>query len=115
MTADGATGPIARAVMVCINGDLFYALPETVGQGWAREAFYTGAISSRTFYQHITSAYRDERVLPPALGGDVTLGLRCIDGGKCHHQCETACFRRQCCAPLSGYRGPWHIAPRPGR
>lgn len=26
---------------------------------------------------------------------------RCPDGGRCHHTCDTACFRVQCCAPLS--------------
>lgn len=41
------------------------------------------------------------------------LGKRCIDGGKCHHECDTSlhqngrCFRRECCQPFSDYKGPW--------
>lgn len=30
------------------------------------------------------------------------LGETCMDDGKCHHQCKTRCFRRECCGPLSG-------------
>ena len=40
------------------------------------------------------------------------LGEQCIDGGKCHHQCENKCFRRECCEPFSGYVGPWSY-PKP--
>lgn len=29
------------------------------------------------------------------------LGETCLDGGKCHHQCEHKCFRRECCGPFS--------------
>lgn len=35
------------------------------------------------------------------------LGQTCADGGKCHHNCDTRCFRREWCEPLSGYTGPW--------
>lgn len=35
------------------------------------------------------------------------LGERCIDDGRCHHQCKDKCFRRECCEPLSGYKGEW--------
>jgi hypothetical protein len=41
------------------------------------------------------------------------LGKRCIDGGKCHHDCKDKCFRRECCSPLSGYAGVWaYSAPQ---
>lgn len=29
------------------------------------------------------------------------LGETCMDGGKCHHDCKSKCFRRECCVPLS--------------
>lgn len=29
------------------------------------------------------------------------LGETCMDGGTCHHQCTTKCFRRECCVPLA--------------
>jgi hypothetical protein len=29
-------------------------------------------------------------------------GPACPDGGTCHHECMFACFRVQCCGPLSG-------------
>lgn len=35
------------------------------------------------------------------------LGQTCIDGGVCHHQCQSKCFRRECCSPFSDYEGPW--------
>lgn len=35
----------------------------------------------------------------------------CVDGGTCHHQCETnsanGCYRRRSCAPIGDYSGPW--------
>lgn len=44
----------------------------------------------------------------PAKGGDgEVLGERCIDGGVCHHDCKTRCFRRVCCGHFSDYTGPW--------
>lgn len=30
------------------------------------------------------------------------LGERCADGGKCHHMCDSECFRKDGCVPLSG-------------
>lgn len=41
------------------------------------------------------------------------LGAECIDGGTCHHKCENRCFRRECCAPLSGYTGIWAYEDKP--
>jgi hypothetical protein len=29
------------------------------------------------------------------------LGVTCMDGGKCHHNCASSCFRRECCGPLT--------------
>jgi hypothetical protein len=54
------------------------------------------------------------------LAGKTIVAVEDVPRGRYAHTVdavliETACFRRQCCAPLSGYRGPWHIAPRPGR
>ncbi|CEF89134.1 hypothetical protein [Pseudomonas phage vB_PaeM_PAO1_Ab03] len=34
-------------------------------------------------------------------GEDEILGTRCLDGGRCHHRCETSCFRKECCVPLT--------------
>lgn len=28
--------------------------------------------------------------------------LKCPDGGACHHDCSTSCFRVEHCGPLSG-------------
>lgn len=42
------------------------------------------------------------------------LGVTCIDGGKCHHQCKDKCFQRESCAPFSDYNGPWEY-PQPKR
>lgn len=36
-----------------------------------------------------------------ALGMVEVLGTQCADGGKCHHECGTACFRKAGCEPLS--------------
>jgi hypothetical protein len=43
---------------------------------------------------------------PPAIE---VLGIQCIDGGTCHHQCATECFRKSCCVPLScsGLNDDW--------
>ena len=41
------------------------------------------------------------------------LGKTCIDGGKCHHSCESRCFRRVCCEPFSNYSGPWRYTTPP--
>lgn len=30
------------------------------------------------------------------------IGERCMDGGTCHHKCQQACFRKECCSPLAG-------------
>lgn len=40
---------------------------------------------------------------------DATVWGPCPDGGTCHHQCQAACFRVQCCGPLSGVypRNTW--------
>lgn len=35
-------------------------------------------------------------------GEPEVLGERCSDGGTCHHRCESTCFRKDCCVPLSG-------------
>lgn len=42
-------------------------------------------------------------------GEPEVIGVLCKDGGKCHHQCETACFRQQTCSPLtaSGLGHDW--------
>lgn len=34
------------------------------------------------------------------------LGKQCADTGACHHQCETKCFRKESCSPLS-VAAPW--------
>ena len=70
----------------------------------------------------------DETNMPPFIGlarplsaqaeampAPEVLGERCIDGGKCHHQCESKCFRRECCGPLSGYTGPWKYEAMPAQ
>ncbi len=44
-------------------------------------------------------------------GAGEVLGESCLDDGKCHHSCTEQCFRRQCCEPLSGYKGPWKYEP----
>lgn len=35
------------------------------------------------------------------VGEEQIIGERCADGGKCHHHCDTRCFRKECCVPLS--------------
>lgn len=37
------------------------------------------------------------------------IGERCLDGGMCHHKCETTCFRKDGCVPLrlSGLNDDW--------
>ncbi|MBB3017625.1 hypothetical protein FHR70_000665 [Microvirga lupini] len=44
---------------------------------------------------------------PTNVGDGEVLGERCIDGGTCHHDCKTRCFRRECCTHFSDYTGPW--------
>jgi hypothetical protein len=43
----------------------------------------------------------------------------CADGGKCHHECGTRCFRLDTCEPLSGVfrhdTWPTAILPKPKR
>ena len=36
----------------------------------------------------------------------------CRDGGVCHHQCAVACFREDCCAPLSASNLNWNWTPK---
>lgn len=70
----------------------------------------------------------DETNMPPFIGlarplsaqaeampAQEVIGERCIDGGKCHHRCESKCFRRECCGPLSGYTGPWKYEEMPAQ
>jgi hypothetical protein len=33
--------------------------------------------------------------------------LTCPDGGTCHHNCISYCWREENCSPLTGYTGPW--------
>ncbi|MDG9784685.1 Lar family restriction alleviation protein [Metapseudomonas otitidis] len=41
------------------------------------------------------------------------IGQRCADGGTCHHRCNTECFRKDGCVPLSGsgLRDDWSAPP----
>jgi hypothetical protein len=44
-----------------------------------------------------------EQILEEAEDAEgIRAGLRCPDGGKCHHGCGVECFRVQSAAPLSG-------------
>ena len=45
------------------------------------------------------------------VGEKELIGIRCVDGGKCHHLCDTECLRRDCCVPLtaSGLNDDWSI------
>jgi hypothetical protein len=49
------------------------------------------------------------------VGEKEVIGDRCADGGKCHHMCDTECFRRDCCVPLtaSGLNDDWSIPDEP--
>ena len=38
------------------------------------------------------------RVSPSVAEGQT---MNCKDGGTCHHNCQTECFRKDCCVPLS--------------
>lgn len=55
------------------------------------------------------------RAQAEAMPAQEVIGERCIDGGKCHHRCESKCFRRECCGPLSGYTGPWKYEEMPAQ
>ena len=45
------------------------------------------------------------------VGEPEILGERCADGGKCHHECDTSCFRKEACVPLtgSGLNDDWSV------
>lgn len=49
-------------------------------------------------------------------GEQEIVGERCADGGKCHHNCLSKCWRRDSCLPLgaSGLQDDW-TTPTTGR
>lgn len=49
-----------------------------------------------------TQLNTDKVLLPKFILNDIeVLGRQCADTGKCHHQCEKSCFRKESCSPLS--------------
>ncbi|HZW25150.1 MAG TPA: hypothetical protein VFF26_06685 [Gallionella sp.] len=82
--------------------------PEMLAGGWGYWLDVTDPGKQR---DTAAKEYAAMLAAAPAPATAEVLGETCIDGGKCHHACADRCFRRECCAPLSGYSGPWAYAP----